>query len=151
MKYLFLSLIFISLTIEEVYSQVFTIDIFAHTYYVNKNPGEILVKHKNWQDYVEYPGTGQNGYHSRYIYNLNNSTIEVLKLDSLGNIIPNSVSIEPVEIIFADKESFYVFNPLRELYSMFYLNDWRIPHLLIERVDGNGWFASDTDLELKIN
>jgi hypothetical protein len=154
MRQLFLSIIFISLFIQNICSQVFTMDITFHTYYVNKNPGQIVVKNKNWRDYIEYPGTGGGGYHSRYIYNLSNpknATIVVLELDSLGNIIPDSITIEPVEVIFVSEEYFYVFNPKRELFSMFYIDDWKIPNLLIERVNGEGWFATYGGLEYKID
>lgn len=133
----------------KVQSQVFEIRQFAHTSYMNPNPGQIVVSNNNWQDNIEYIGSGW-GYDVTYIYDFNKNEVEVIERDSLGNVIEEEGLITSFNVIFSDDKSFYVFNPTVEKFSMFYFDDYGVPHLLVENLKGRGFFVSGKDMNLKI-
>ena len=133
----------------KVQSQVFEIQRSSHTSYMNPNPGQIVVLNKNWQDNIEYIGSGW-GYDVTYIYDFNKNEVEVIERDSLGNVIEEEGLITSFNVIFSDDKSFYVFNPTVEKFSMFYFDNNGVPHLLVENLEGRGFFISGEDMNLKI-
>lgn len=133
----------------KVQSQVFEIRQFAHTSYMNPNPGQIVVSNNNWQDNIEYIGSGW-GYDVTYIYDFNKNEVEVIERDSLGNVIEEEGLITSFNVIFSDNRYFYVYNPTVEKFSMFYFDDNGVPHLLVENLKGRGVFVSGEDMNLKI-
>lgn len=133
----------------KVQSQVFEIQRSSHTSYMNPNPGQIVVLNNNWQDNIEYIGSGW-GYDVTYIYDFNKNEVEVIERDSLGNVIEEEGLITSFNVIFSDDKSFYVFNPTVEKFSMFYFDDNGVPHLLVENLKGKGFFVSGKDMNLKI-
>jgi|LauGreDrversion4_2_1035121.scaffolds.fasta_scaffold70340_3 hypothetical protein len=130
-------------------AQVFTLQQFAHTSYVNKQPGQIVVMNENWRNHVEYVGSG-SGYDCTYIYNLRNNTVTCFERDSLGRLVEDSFFTRDIQIISSGDNFFYVFNPSISKFSLFFFDDWKVPHLLVENLDGKGYFMKGDDMVVQI-
>jgi len=87
---------------------------------MNSNPGQIVVSNNNWQDNIEYIGSG-GGYDITYIYNFNTNEVEVIERDSLGNVIEEESLITSFNVILSNNRYF-----------------------------GKGFFVSGEDMNLKI-
>lgn len=148
MKYILtlLSVVFCS----SVLSQVYTFDYFAHTDYVNKEPGQVVLLNDNWENKIDYVSSG-NGYHITYIYNVINGTVETIERDDEGNSIPEYNVIDDIDVLYSDSVMLHVFNPSKGLFTLFYFNEQKIPYLLVEDLDGIGFFATDDEFTYHID
>ena len=127
------------------YSQVYTFDFYAHNSYVNGNPGQIVVLNENWQDNIEYTGSG-NGYHVRYVIDAQNGTFETFIIDYGGeSVIGEEYTLEYVDISVSFDDLLQVYNPVSEKSSLFYFNKEGIPYFIVEDSNGEGKFSCDKD------
>ena len=150
MKYtlVILSLLFTSFM---SYSQVYTFDFYAHNSYTNGNPGQIVVLNDNWQDNIEYTGSG-NGYHVRYVIDAHNGTFETFIIDYGGeSVIGEEYTLEYVDILVSFDDLLQVYNPVSEKSSLFYFNKEGIPYFIVEDSNGKGKFSSDEDFTYLID
>lgn len=149
MKYFLVTALAWYSTTATVWTQVYTFDYFAHTDYINKEPGEVILLRNNWEEKIEYTSSGK-GYHITYIYNVGQGTVETLAKDSLGNSIADYHIIDPIEVLYSDSAMLHVFNPEKGLFSLFYLNERHVPYLVIETLDGHGFFTTDDEFTYQI-
>ena len=150
MKYtlVILSLLFTSFM---SYSQVYTFDFYAHNSYTNGNPGQIVVLNENWQDNIEYTGSG-NGYHVRYVIDAHNGTFETFIIDYGGeSVIGEEYTLEYVDILVSFDDLLQVYNPVSEKSSLFYFNKEGIPYFIVEDSNGEGKFSGDDDFTYQID
>jgi len=146
-KFFTLSLLFISLV---SYSQVYTFDFYAHNSYTNGNPGQVVVLNENWQDNIEYTGSG-DGYHLRYIIDAQNGTFETIIIDYGELIIGEEYTLEYVDILISLDSLLQVFNPVSEKTSLFYFNKEGIPYFVVEDSNGDGKFSGGDDFTYHID
>ena len=146
-KFFTLSLLFISLV---SYSQVYTFDFYAHNSYINGNPGQVVVLNENWQDNIEYTGSG-DGYHLRYIIDAQNGTFETIIIDYGELIIGEEYTLEYVDILISLDSLLQVFNPVSEKTSLFYFNKEGIPYFIVEDLNGDGKFSGGDDFTYHID
>jgi len=133
------------------YSQVYTFDFYAHNSYTNGNPGQIVVLNENWQDNIEYTGSG-NGYHVRYVIDAHNGTFETFIIDYGGeSVIGEEYTLEYVDILVSFDDLLQVYNPVSEKSSLFYFNKEGIPYFIVEDSNGKGKFSSDEDFTYLID
>jgi len=150
MKYtlVILSLLFTSFM---SYSQVYTFDFYAHNSYTNGNPGQIVVLNENWQDNIEYTGSG-NGYHVRYVIDAHNGTFETFIIDYGGeSVIGEEYTLEYVDILVSFDDLLQVYNPVSEKSSLFYFNKEGIPYFIVEDSNGEGKFSGDDDFTYRVD
>ena len=144
-------IIYLLLTSITGYSQVYTFDFYAHNSYTNGNPGQIIVLNDNWQDNIEYTGSG-DGYHVRYIIDAQNQTFETFIIDYGGeSVIGEEYTLEYIDILVSDYDLLHVYNPVSEKTSLFYFNEEGIPHFIVEDSDGKGKFSLGDDLRYRID
>ena len=146
-KFFTLSLLFISFV---SYSQVYTFDFYAHNSYINGNPGQVVVLNENWQDNIEYTGSG-DGYHLRYIIDAQNGTFETIIIDYGELIIGEEYTLEYVDILISLDSLLQVFNPVSEKTSLFYFNKEGIPYFIVEDLNGDGKFSGGDDFTYHID
>jgi len=146
-KFFTLSLLFISFV---SYSQVYTFDFYAHNSYTNGNPGQVVVLNENWQDNIEYTGSG-DGYHLRYIIDAQNGTFETIIIDYGELIIGEEYTLEYVDILISLDSLLQVFNPVSEKTSLFYFNKEGIPYFVVEDSNGDGKFSGGDDFTYHID
>jgi len=146
-KFFTLSLLFISLV---SYSQVYTFDFYAHNSYINGNPGQVVVLNENWQDNIEYTGSG-DGYHLRYIIDAQSGTFETIIIDYGELIIGEEYTLEYVDILISLDSLLQVFNPVSEKTSLFYFNKEGIPYFIVEDLNGDGKFSGGDDFTYHID
>ena len=146
-KFFTLSLLFISLV---SYSQVYTFDFYAHNSYTNGNPGQVVVLNENWQDNIEYTGSG-DGYHLRYIIDAQSGTFETIIIDYGELIIGEEYTLEYVDILISLDSLLQVFNPVSEKTSLFYFNKEGIPYFIVEDLNGDGKFSGGDDFTYHID
>jgi len=146
-KFFTLSLLFISFV---SYSQVYTFDFYAHNSYTNGNPGQVVVLNENWQDNIEYTGSG-DGYHLRYIIDAQNGTFETIIIDYGELIIGEEYTLEYVDILISLDSLLQVFNPVSEKTSLFYFNKEGIPYFIVEDLNGDGKFSGGDDFTYHID
>ena len=133
------------------YSQVYTFDFYAHNSYTNGNPGQIVVLNENWQDNIEYTGSG-NGYHVRYVIDAHNGTFETFIIDYGGeSVIGEEYTLEYVDILVSFDDLLQVYNPVSEKSSLFYFNKEGIPYFIVEDSNGEGKFSGDDDFTYQID
>jgi len=133
------------------YSQVYTFDFYAHNSYTNGNPGQIVVLNDNWQDNIEYTGSG-NGYHVRYVIDAHNGTFETFIIDYGGeSVIGEEYTLEYVDILVSFDDLLQVYNPVSEKSSLFYFNKEGIPYFIVEDSNGEGKFSGDDDFTYQID
>jgi len=133
-----------------VSSQIYTFDFYAHNSYVNGTPGQIVVLNDNWQDNIEYTGSG-DGYHVRYVIDAQNWTFETFIIDYGGELIAGEdYTLEYVEILSSSDKLLYVYNPVSEKTSLFYFNKEGIPYFIVEDSNGEGKFSGDDDFTYQI-
>ena len=133
------------------YSQVYTFDFYAHNSYKNGNPGQIVVLNDNWQDNIEYTGSG-DGYHVRYVIDAQNWTFETFIIDYGGeSVIGEEYTLEYVDILVSFKDLLQVYNPVSEKTSLFYFNKEGIPYFIVEDSNGKGKFSGDVDFTYQID
>ena len=133
------------------YSQVYTFDFYAHNSYTNGNPGQIVVLNDNWQDNIEYTGSG-DGYHVRYVIDAQNWTFETFIIDYGGeSIVGEDYTLEYVEILSSSDKLLYVYNPVSEKTSLFYFNKEGIPYFIVEDLNGDGKFSGGDDFTYHID
>ena len=133
------------------YSQVYTFDFYAHNSYTNGNPGQIVVLNENWQDNIEYTGSG-NGYHVRYVIDAHNGTFETFIIDYGGeSVIGEEYTLEYVDILVSFDDLLQVYNPVSEKSSLFYFNKEGIPYFIVEDSNGKGKFSSEEDFTYLID
>ena len=133
------------------YSQVYTFDFYAHNSYTNGNPGQIVVLNENWQDNIEYTGSG-NGYHIRYVIDAQNGTFETFIIDYGGeSVIGEEYTLEYVDILVSFDDLLQVYNPVSEKSSLFYFNKEGIPYFIVEDSNGKGKFSSEEDFTYLID
>jgi len=143
-----LSLLFTCLVAS---SQVYTFDFYAHNNYVNGTPGQVVVLNDNWQDNIEYTGSG-DGYHVRYVIDAQNWTFETFIIDYGGeSVIGEEHTLEYVEILSSSDKSLHVYNPVSEKTSLFYFNKEGIPYFIVEDSNGEGFFSGDDDFTYQID
>lgn len=142
-----LSLLFTSLV---SYSQVYTFDFYSHNSYVNSSPGQIIVLNDNWQDDIEYTGSGGD-YHVRYVIDSQNQTFETFILDYGELINGEKYTLEYVEVLVSFNDLLQVYNPVSKKTSLFYFNKEGIPYFIVEDSSGKGKFSSDEDFSYFIN
>ena len=142
-----LSLLFTSLV---SFSQIYTFDFYAHNSYTNGNPGQIVVLNDNWQDNIEYTGSG-DGYHVRYIIDAQNWTFETIIIDYGELISGEEYTLENVEILSYSDKLLHVYNPVSEKTSLFYFNEKGVPFFIVENSNGEGKFSGDDDFTYRIN
>ena len=149
MKYtlVILSLLFTSFM---SYSQVYTFDFYAHNSYTNGNPGQIVVLNENWQDNIEYTGSG-NGYHIRYVIDAQNGTFETFIIDYGELVSGEEYTLEYVDILVSFKDLLQVYNPVSEKTSLFYFNKEGIPYFIVEDSNGEGKFSGDDDFTYRVD
>jgi len=134
-----------------VSSQIYTFDFYAHNSYVNGTPGQIVVLNDNWQDNIEYTGSG-DGYHVRYVIDSQNWTFETFIIDYGGkSVIGEEYTLEYVEILSSSDKLLHVYNPVSEKTSLFYLNKEGIPYFIVEDSNGKGKFSSEEDFTYLID
>jgi len=146
-KFFTLSLLFISFV---SYSQVYTFDFYAHNSYINGNPGQVVVLNENWQDNIEYTGSG-DGYHLRYIIDAQSGTFETIIIDYGELIIGEEYTLEYVDILISLDSLLQVFNPVSEKTSLFYFNKEGIPYFVVEDSNGDGKFSGGDDFTYHID
>jgi len=146
-KFFTLSLLFISFV---SYSQVYTFDFYAHNSYTNGNPGQVVVLNENWQDNIEYTGSG-DGYHLRYIIDAQSGTFETIIIDYGELIIGEEYTLEYVDILISLDSLLQVFNPVSEKTSLFYFNKEGIPYFVVEDSNGDGKFSGGDDFTYHID
>ena len=133
-----------------VSAQIYTFDFYAHNSYVNGTPGQIVVLNDNWQDNIEYTGSG-DGYHVRYVIDAQNWTFETFIIDYGGELIAGEdYTLEYVEILSSSDKLLYVYNPVSEKTSLFYFNKEGIPYFIVEDSNGEGKFSGDDDFTYQI-
>jgi hypothetical protein len=142
-----LSLLFTSLV---SFSQIYTFDFYAHNSYTNGNPGQIVVLNDNWQDNIEYTGSG-DGYHVRYVIDAQNWTFETIIIDYGELISGEEYTLENVEILSYSDKYLHVYNPVSEKTSLFYFNEKGVPFFIVENSNGEGKFSGDDDFTYRIN
>ena len=134
-----------------VSSQIYTFDFYAHNSYVNGTPGQIVVLNDNWQDNIEYTGSG-NGYHVRYVIDAHNGTFETFIIDYGGeSVIGEEYTLEYVDILVSFDDLLQVYNPVSEKSSLFYFNKEGIPYFIVEDSNGEGKFSGDDDFTYQID
>ena len=131
-------------------SQVYTFDFYAHNSYVNGIPGQIVVLNDNWQDNIEYTGSG-DGYHVRYVIDAKNQTFETFIVDYGELISGEEYTLEYVKILSSSDSLLRVYNPVSEKTSLFYFNKEGIPYFIVEDSNGKGKFSSDKDFTYLID
>lgn len=132
------------------YSQVYTFDFYAHNSYINGNPGQIVVLNDNWQDNIEYTGSG-DGYHVRYVIDAQNKTFETFIVDYGELVSGEEHTLEYVDILVSFEDLLQVYNPVSEKSSLFYFNKEGIPYFIVEDSNGKGKFSSDEDFTYLID
>jgi len=132
------------------YSQVYTFDFYAHNSYTNGNPGQIVVLNENWQDNIEYTGSG-NGYHVRYVIDVQNGTFETFIIDYGELVSGEEYTLEYVDILVSFKDLLQVYNPVSEKTSLFYFNKEGIPYFIVEDSNGEGKFSGDDDFTYRVD
>ena len=132
------------------YSQVYTFDFYAHNSYTNGNPGQIVVLNENWQDNIEYTGSG-NGYHIRYVIDAQNGTFETFIIDYGELVSGEEYTLEYVDVLVSFDDLLQVYNPVSEKSSLFYFNKEGIPYFIVEDSNGKGKFSSDEDFTYLID
>ena len=132
------------------YSQVYTFDFYAHNSYTNGNPGQIVVLNDNWQDNIEYTGSG-DGYHYRYVIDAQSQTFETFIIDYGELISGEKYTIEYVVVLESLDKCLHVYNPVSEKTSLFYFNKEGIPYFIVEDSNGKGKFSSDEDFTYHID
>lgn len=133
------------------YSQVYTFDFYAHNSYTNGNPGQIVVLNENWQDNIEYTGSG-SGYHVRYVIDAQNGTFETFIIDYGGeSVIGEEYTLEYVDILVSFDDLLQVYNPVSEKSSLFYFNKEGIPYFIVEDSNGEGKFSGDDDFTYRVD
>ena len=132
------------------YSQVYTFDFYAHNSYTNGNPGQIVVLNENWQDNIEYTGSG-NGYHIRYVIDAQNGTFETFIIDYGELVSGEEYTLEYVDILVSFKDLLQVYNPVSEKTSLFYFNKEGIPYFIVEDSNGEGKFSGDDDFTYRVD
>jgi hypothetical protein len=143
-----LSLLFTSLV---SFSQIYTFDFYAHNSYTNGNPGQIVVLNDNWQDNIEYTGSG-DGYHVRYVIDAQNWTFETFIIDYGGeSVIGKEYTLEYVVVLESLDKYLHVYNPVSEKTSLFYFNKEGIPYFIVEDSNGKGKFSGDDDFTYQID
>ena len=134
-----------------VSSQIYTFDFYAHNSYVNGTPGQIVVLNDNWQDNIEYTGSG-DGYHVRYVIDAQNWTFETFIIDYGGeSVIGEEYTLEYVDILVSFDDLLQVYNPVSEKSSLFYFNKEGIPYFIVEDSNGEGKFSGDIDFTYQID
>ena len=141
-----LSLLFITFI---SYSQVYTFDFYAHNSYINEKPGQIIVLNDNWQENIEYTGSG-DGYHVRYVIDAYNQTFETFIIDYGELVIGEEYTIQGVEILSSHHDLLHVYNPILKRTSLFYFNEEGVPFFIVEDLDGNGKFSGGEDFSYRI-
>jgi len=141
-----LSLLFITFI---SYSQVYTFDFYAHNSYINGKPGQIIVLNDNWQENIEYTGSG-DGYHVRYVIDAYNQTFETFIIDYGELVIGEEYTIQGVEILSSHHDLLHVYNPILKRMSLFYFNEKGVPFFIVEDSDGNGKFSGGEDFSYRI-
>ncbi len=143
-----LSLLFTSLV---SFSQIYTFDFYAHNSYINKTPGQVVVLNENWQDNIEYTGSG-DGYHVRYVIDAQNWTFETFIIDYGGeSVIGKEYTLEYVVVLESLDKYLHVYNPVSEKTSLFYFNKEGIPYFIVEDSNGKGKFSGDDDFTYQID
>ena len=133
------------------YSQVYTFDFYSHNSYINGNPGQIVVLNDNWQDNIEYTGSG-DGYHVRYVIDAQNWTFETFIIDYGGeSVIGKEYTLEYVVVLESLDKYLHVYNPVSEKTSLFYFNKEGIPYFIVEDSNGKGKFSGDDDFTYQID
>jgi len=132
------------------YSQVYTFDFYAHNSYTNGNPGQIVVLNENWQDNIEYTGSG-NGYHVRYVIDVQNGTFETFIIDYGELVSGEEYTLEYVDVLVSFDDLLQVYNPVSEKSSLFYFNKEGIPYFIVEDSNGEGKFSGDDDFTYQID
>ena len=93
------------------YSQVYTFDFYAHNSYINGTPGQIVVLNDNWQENIEYTGSGGD-YHFRYVIDSQNQTFETFIIDYGELISGKEYGLEYVDILVSSNDLLHVYNPV---------------------------------------
>ena len=132
------------------YSQVYTFDFYAHNSYTNGNPGQIVVLNENWQDNIEYTGSG-NGYHVRYVIDVQNGTFETFIIDYGELVSGEEYTLEYVDVLVSFDDLLQVYNPVSEKSSLFYFNKEGIPYFIVEDSNGEGKFSGDDDFTYRVD
>lgn len=132
------------------YSQVYTFDFYAHNSYINGTPGQIVVLNDNWQENIEYTGSGGD-YHFRYVIDSQNQTFETFIIDYGELISGKEYGLEYVDILVSSNDLLHVYNPVSGKTSLFYFNKEGIPYFIVEDSNGKGKFSSEEDFTYLID
>lgn len=132
------------------YSQVFTFDFYSHTSYVNNEPGQVILLNENWEEKIDYIGSG-NDYHMKYVFDMDNSTLTTYTSNENGTLNEEYHSFEDIFIHSVGDDHFLVFNPYSEMFNMFYIDDNGVPFLVVESINGEGFFTTNNEFTYTVD
>lgn len=132
------------------FGQVYTFDFFAHNSYQNENPGEIIVLNDQWQESITYTGSG-DGYHVRYIIDVNQATFETIICDRGGSVLGEDYTLEHISVLTSGPDLLHLFNPGSKKTSLFYIGLNGEPTFVVEDADGKGTFSIEEDFTYAIH
>lgn len=132
------------------FGQVYTFDFFAHNSYQNEKPGEIIVLNDQWQENITYTGSG-DGYHVRYIIDVNQATFETFICDRGGLVSGEDYTLEHINVLTSGPDLLHLYNPGSKKTSLFYIGLNGDPTFVVENADGKGKFSIEEDFTYSIH